>query len=365
MGSQPIAATSRFRATGAPSHPTASCTCCLDRRGFLYGLGAFAAAANLPGFASAQDKQKRNIVDVHAHLTPPQYLQDLAGTDLPPPTKNWSIAKHLDDMEQGDVAVSLLSITTPGVWTGDKEKSRKIARYTNEYAAKLTADHKGRLGQFTTLPLPDIEGSLREIEFGMDQTKSDGITLMTSYDGKYLGDKSFDPVFAELNKRKAIVYVHPTAPACCVNVVPGLADSIIEFGTDTTRAIGNYVMFGASRRFPDIRMIWSHAGGTMPFLIERFDRAEKIPPHKDFLPEGFRAEARKFFYDTAQASNPVDMTALRQIIPVSQIVYGSDFPYRTAGEQVKALEAGKVFSGDELNAIWRTNVGRFMPKYQA
>ncbi len=326
------------------------CSHCLAPAEFFAGAGGGPA--------------RRKIIDVHAHLTPPQYIHDLAGTNLlQPPSLAWSPQKHLDDMDQADVSRSILSVTTPGVWFGDVEKGRRISRYTNDYAARLAGDHHGRFGQFTAIPLPDIEGSLREIEYGLDIQKSDGVALFTNYDGKWLGDPAYDPVFAELDRRKAVVYVHPISAPCCVNALPYIPDAMIEYGTDTTRAIVNYVFLGAARRFPNVKMIWSHAGGTMPFLIERFDMSEKLPSVRANVPDGFRSEARKFFYDTAQASNVVAMTALRQIVPVSQIVFGTDFPFRTAADHVRALESGGVFSGEELQGIWRGNAGRVMPQY--
>ncbi len=304
----------------------------------------------------------RGIVDVHAHLTPPQYIQDLAGTDhLKGPTLTWSPQKHLEDMDKAEVSLAILSITTPGVWFGDAAQGRRLARGVNDYAAGLAAKHKGRFGCFTALPLPDIEGSLREMEYGLDQQKSEGIGLLTSYGDKWLGDASFDPVFAELNRRKAVVYVHPTSPDCCANVLAAVPDPAIEYGTDTTRAIANYVFGGAARRFPDVTMIWSHAGGTMPFLIERFDGMSAHPASRALVPDGFRAAAGRFFYDTAQAANPVSMGALRQVVPVSQIVFGTDYPFRTAGEHVSALESGGVFSDAELKGIWRGNAARVLP----
>lgn len=328
------------------------CACHPSRRFVLKGLAVTAIAS--PTIARAQ--ARGDIIDVHAHLTPPPYIQDLAGTDLlKPPSLKWSPAKHIEDMDRAGVATAILSVTTPGVWFGDVEKGRRMARYSNDYGAQLARDHKGRFGSFTALPLPDVEGSLREIEYGLDQQKSDGIALFTSYDGKWLGDAHFDPVFAELNRRKALVYIHPTSPSCCVNVMPNISDAMIEFGTDTTRAIVNYVFTGAARRFPDVTMIWSHAGGTMPYLIERFDNAEKLPDYRANMPAGFRAEIRKFYYDTAQTSNPLTMAALKQLVPTSRIVFGTDFPFRTALEHVQSLDNGKVFDSAELEAIYKGN----------
>ena len=174
-----------------------------------------------------------------------------------------------------------------------------------DYAAKIRNDHPGRFGMFVNLPLPDVDGSLAEIEYGMDQLKADGVCLFTSYGDKWLGDPAFDKVFAELNRRKCVVYVHPTTCTCCTNMLPGFPDSAIEYGTDTTRAIARLVFSGTFARCPDIKMIWSHGGGTMPFLYDRFNNATKMPQYKDQFPGGWTPVANKMFYDVAQVPSSV------------------------------------------------------------
>jgi 6-methylsalicylate decarboxylase len=294
-------------------------------------------------------------IDVHAHFSPPEWVAAHGPGQIIPLARDWSAAKAIEDMDRAGVATALLSITTPGLWFGDGKNARALARHCNDYAAKLRADHKGRFGLFTALPLPDIEGALAEIAYGLDQLKADGVGLLTSYGDKWLGDPAFDPVFAELNRRKAVAYVHPTAPDCCRNIVPGVPDAAIEFGTDTTRAIARYVFGGAAARFPDVKMIWSHAGGTMPFLAERFEGMTKLPQHAGKFPKGFGAEARRFHYDTAQSSNAISMSGLKQLVPVSNIVFGTDYPFRSALDHVNGLHQCGVFNEAELRAIDRDN----------
>ena len=300
---------------------------------------------------------QRRIIDVHAHLTPPAYVQELAGHgDLQAPTLNWTIGKHIEDMDKAGVEWSIVSVTTPGVWFKDVARGRKLSRITNDFAAEMALKHPTRIGQFAAIPLPDTEGSLREIEYGLDVLKADGIALFTNYGDKWLGDPAFAPVMDELNRRKAVVYTHPISADCCANIQPYLRDAMIEYGTDTTRAIASWILTGAARRWPDIRMIWSHAGGTMPFLIERFDRAGGLVPDlKANVPNGFRAEAAKCFYDTAQAANDIAMGALKKVVPMSQIVFGTDFPFRSAQEHVDRLVGGGLFSEPELQGIYRGN----------
>jgi 6-methylsalicylate decarboxylase len=293
------------------------------------------------------------IVDVHAHVTPPRYLEE-AGNRIRGPLRTWSIEKHLEDMDKGGVEYSILSLSNPGVSFDSPESARRFAGYTNEYLATLVRDRGGQIGAFTCLPLPDIDGSLLEIERAFSQYGFNGVGLFTNYNGKWLGDSYFNPVFEELNRRKAVVYVHPIAAPCCSEFLPYLMDAAIEFGTDTTRAITNFVYLGAARRFPDVTMIWSHAGGTMPFLIERFDVYQTTllkPELKMNFPDGFRAEVKRFFYDTAQASNAVAMTALNQVVSSNQIVFGSDFPFRTTAETVEGLVKSAVFDSHDLGRI--------------
>ena len=225
-------------------------------------------------------------IDVHAHFAPPEWIA-AQGQNIIPAIKNWTAAWSIEDMDKAGVEKALLSITTPGLWFENNETARKIARHSNEYAATLRANHPGRFGLFTALPLPDVEGSLKEIAFGMDTLKADGVGLITSYANKWLGDPAFDPVLEELNRRKAVAYVHPTSPDCCRNIVPGVPDAAIEFGTDTTRCIARIVFGGAAARFPDIKWIFSHAGGTMPFLAERFEGMAKMPNYAAEFPERF------------------------------------------------------------------------------
>jgi predicted TIM-barrel fold metal-dependent hydrolase len=210
--------------------------------------------------------------------------------------KNWTVEKSLDDMDKAAVAVAMLSVTTPGLNFTDGEAARKLARQCNEYAARLVEDHPGRFGWFATVPLSDVDGSLNEIAYAFDILQADGIGLMTSYRDKWLGDPLFVPVMEELQRRKAVVYTHPTAANCCVNLVKTEPPVMIEFGTDTTRTIADILFSGNAVKFPDISWIFSHAGGTMPFLVERFVRHPKLDPSAmATVPQGTLAELGRFY----------------------------------------------------------------------
>ncbi|MEO6185874.1 MAG: amidohydrolase family protein [Steroidobacteraceae bacterium] len=328
----------------------------LSRRQVIGGLGA-AAVVTLSAGIRAATPPARGIIDVHAHFQPPA----IRAMNLPGPINGWSLEKQIEDMDAAGVARAMLSITTPGVPAAG-DVARRVARETNEYAAKLGADHGKRFGSFLCLPMDNLDAALAEVAHGMDVLKANGVCLFTSYAGRYLGDASFDPLFAELDRRKAVVYVHPTNAACCTRLIAEVPDTVIEYGTDTTRAIASYVYRGAARRFPNVKMIWSHAGGTMPHLIERFDFIDRSAQSRQQAPDGFRASAARFWYDIAQTSNPVSTQALRSVVPMERIVFGTDYPFRTSLEHVRGLEDGKVFNRRELTAVYHANVEARLPE---
>jgi predicted TIM-barrel fold metal-dependent hydrolase len=227
---------------------------------------------------------------------------------------------------------------------------------------EMARDHPGRFGLFAALPWPDVDGSLKEVTHALDTLKADGIGMYTSYGETWLGHPSFAPLFDELNRRKAIVYVHPVCAPCVRDLLPDVNESVVEYGTDTTRAIVNLLATGALARWPDITWIWSHAGGTMPFLIERLVFLSKSPNVAANLPKGLMHELQRMYYDTAQAANPSALGCLRSVVPVSQIVFGTDYPYRTSIEHVEGI-ARSGFSAAEARAVDRDNALRLLPRY--
>jgi predicted TIM-barrel fold metal-dependent hydrolase len=236
---------------------------------------------------------------------------------------------------------------------------RQLTRRVNEYAAQQINGHPGRFGQFVYLPMPDIDAALKEIAHGLDTLKADGIGLLTSYHGKYLGDESFAPVYAELNRRKAVIYVHPLAPDCCKQTVPGIPPGSIEYATDTSRTIAHLVFSGMSQKYPDIRWIFSHSGGTLPFLTARFVRQQKVQKHP-FLPNGPMPEFQKFYYELAQGNTKAQLAALFEMVSVSQVVYGTDYPYRDGAEVNEGIGNWK-FSAADLRSIEFETAKKLLP----
>ena len=299
-------------------------------------------------------------------LVPPKYADMVKkyAPDENPPT-GWSPARSLEDMDRNGVATSITALMQPQVWFNDVPLGRALARENNEYGATLMRDHPGRFGLFATLPLPDVEGSLREIEYALDVLKADGFGLMTSYGTQYLGDPAFWPVWEELNRRKAVIYNHPLSAQCCRNPIPQQLAGSTVYTADTTYTIASLIFTGAAARFPDIRWIHSHGGGTMPFVFSRFQRQEaSVKDRERIIPNGLLHEIRRFHYDTAQANHPGALAALLKLVPVSQVMFGTDFPYRPASEEVQGL-AAYGFTPNDLMAIERDNAQRLLPRLRA
>ena len=218
---------------------------------------------------------------------------------------------------------------------------------------------------FAALPLPDIEGTLREIEYAFGTLHADGIGLLTSYGDKWLGNATYAPIMNELNRRKAVLYTHPTLANCCRGLLPDVAPTVIEFGTDTSRTIADIVFSGTAARCPDVKFIFSHAGGTVPFLTERFIQAPAINKSlASRVPNGALYELKRFYYDTAWAYNPAPLAALAKLVATSQVLFGSDYPYRTGADTVKGLQE-YGFALKDLTAIGRDNAVRLMPRLGA
>jgi predicted TIM-barrel fold metal-dependent hydrolase len=324
---------------------------------------------------------------VHHHVYPPAYISIAKENGITiNPANRWTLQKTIEDMDRAGTATALTSITTPGLWFGNAAVSRKLSRECNEYAAKIVRDYPGRFGMFAALPLPDIDGSLKEIEYALDVLKADGICMHTVYQDKatgiedrFLGHEMFDPIHQELNRRKAIVYTHPKEGDCCRDMVPGVPATVIEYGTNTTRTIASLIFSGTTSKYPNEKWIFSHAGGTTPFLIERFlnGTAEEVVPgivtkgqggtgavgsgRSAKIPKGVLYELKQMYYDCAQTSNPIAMRALRTMVPVSQILFGTDFPFRTTEETARGMDTCRAFNTAEIRAINRDNAVRLLP----
>jgi 6-methylsalicylate decarboxylase len=351
-----------FFATEAGTGSAVDCACCaVSRRGFLKGSAAAVGAASLATGAFAQTAARR--IDTHHHYYPPA-VQNFPGV-ANPLIAAWSPAKSLEEMDKNGVRTGILSMASaPLAWFRmQTEESRKFVRGINDYGAKMVADKPGRYGLFAFLSMVDVEGSLKEIEYALDTLKADGIGISTVYVDKYPGDKSFAPIFEELNRRKAVVYFHPTTAACCAGYVPGVGDSWAEVPHDTTRAVLSLMFSGSLRKYRDIKFLWSHGGGTIPMIAGRIDWLSKvqIKNRNELMPDGVEAELRRMWYDTANAGYASSMAAMLKILPPSQIVFGTDYPYVTTEWNLKALRGAGV-SDDMIRAIETENARALVPR---
>ena len=303
-------------------------------------------------------------IDTHHHFSAPGFIAAIAARKTNQrPLELWTPSKAIEDMDKSGVATAMISTSEPSVWFGDNEAARKLARECNDYGARLMADHPGRFGMFSTVPLPDVDGCLREIEYSQDTLKADGVCLMTSYQGKYPGDPAFEPVMSELNRRKAVVFFHPVKAECCKDLQPELAPALIELGTETTRAIASVIFDGTASRYPDIRFIFSHGGGTMPYLMTRFGSLATRPDIAQRLPKGLLYEVQKLYYDTANLYGPYPWPTMLKLVPVPHILFGTDFPFSSAGEVAKGLSEVGLKASD-LHAIERENSLQLFPRFK-
>ena len=348
-----------------------------SRRRILTALAATAGgAALLPryGLQAQQAPTTRRLVDTHHHYYPREIIDAWQGYmtrnsegRLQPNVANWAPAASLEEMDKSGVGTSILSLASvPGVWFGlDPPGMRRMSRLCNEFAARMVQDHPGRYGLFASLPMPDVDGSLAEITYAFDSLKADGINLSTSFGDKWPGDPAYKPVFEELNRRKAVVFFHPYAPNCCGSLNSGVPPGLLEFPYDSGRAITSLLLSGSLARLRDIRWLFSHGGGVMPMLAGRvafFTAARKDAA--EIAPNGVLAELQRLYYDTANAAWPISMAGLLKMVPPSQIVFGTDFPYVPTTLQAQELEKNGL-SADLLAAIQRDNATRLIPRLAA
>lgn len=346
----------------------------INRRTFLklasiIGLSFSSNAVFSGNLSKNQTPPQPHRIDVHHHILPPIYTEALAkigivsagGVSFP----HWSAQQSLDVMDRNGIATSLTSISSPGVYFGDITFSRDLARRCNDFSANHVNKHPKRFGAFAVLPLPDVNGALREAEYALDSLKLDGIVLLTNVGGHYLGDTKFDELFYELDRRKAIVYIHPTDP-------PGenlpklkLPSSLVEFVFDTTRAITNLIFSGTIERCPNIRFIVSHAGGTAPYLAWRISLFQYKAEMQDKVPQGVITYLKRLYYDTALSAAPYALRSLQELVDPSHILFGSDYPFAPESLTSFTIRVLKNYGGFDdraLKAVEQGNALRLFPR---
>jgi 6-methylsalicylate decarboxylase len=309
-------------------------------------------------------------VDFHHHVLPDFYWQasnedgHAAGGITPP---RWSLDGALAYLDAAAIDVAVASISTPGVHFGDDAAARDLARRTNEYLAEIVRARPDRFAALAALPLPDVDGALGALAYALDELALDGVSLMTNAGGRYLGDERFDALFAELQRRRALVFVHPTASPDPTRL--GLPDALLDYPVDTSRAIAKLHYSNTFARTTDVRYVFSHAGGTIPFLAPRFgivDAMDVIPGAAERGP--FAETLRRLHWDTASAFSDPVLTLLRSITGLHNVLFGTDYPYPadeiTIGAR-RQLETTDVLTGIEREAMLGGSALRLIPRLHA
>jgi 6-methylsalicylate decarboxylase len=346
----------------------------LSRRQTLTALAAVGASALLPGGGVWAQAGKAKLIDTHHHYYPPELLASwdefitrTHDVPQPPMVAHWTPQQTLAEMDKGGTTTAILSLASiPGVWFGaDAAGMRRMSRLCNEYSAKMVQDYPGRFGLFASLPMPDVDGALKEIEYALDTLKADGINLSTSFGDRWPADPEFKPVFEELNRRKAIVYFHPYAPNCCGNLATDVPASMLEYPYDTGRTITGLLLSGTLARLRDIRWLFSHGGGVMPMLAGRVEYFANFRKDiHEIAPDGVLAELQRLYYDTANAAWPSAMAGLTKMVPPTQIVFGTDYPYLTTAPQRDALRKDGL-SEETIAMIESGNAMKLIPRLTA
>jgi predicted TIM-barrel fold metal-dependent hydrolase len=334
-----------------------------SRREVLTILGALGAATLLPGselFGQVVNKSaaKGGRIDVHHHHR------------LPTTNAPWTPEQSLEAMDKFDIATSILSLTgLANLLYEGTPKGRAAARSGNDYGAKIVSDHPKRFGLFASVPLPDTEGTLKEIEYAYDTLKCDGISVYTNDDhNRWPGDSFFEPMWKELDRRNAIVYMHPSVGPCCRDLNVGVSQLVNEIDFDTARACTSLLVNGVLHNYPNVRIIIPHSGGTMPvlagridFFIANVDRYKAAPKHPEYFPNGAYSELQKFYFDIAHASFPTPLGALLNFAPTTHILFGTDYPPVSMETTVNELPKSKL-SPKLLRAIDRENAEHLFPR---
>jgi 6-methylsalicylate decarboxylase len=308
-------------------------------------------------------------VDLHIHVIPDFYWEasnedgNAAGGINPP---RWSLEGAIAYLDEAGIDLAVPSISTPGVHFGDDAAAQKLACQVNEYLAGLKHDRPDRFGGLAALPLPDVDGSLEQIEYALDVLDLDGVSMFTNAGGSYLGDSRFDPIFTELNRRAALVFVHPTASPDPIAHTLGLPDTLLDYPVDTSRAIAKLHYSNTFARTPDVRYQFVHAGGTIPFLAERFaivDDMNVIPGAQER--GAFADVLSRLYWDTASAFSDPIIHMLRSVTGLGNVVFGTDYPYPRDAISIgglRQLQGTSELDDDERRNVLGGSAARLIPR---
>lgn len=313
-------------------------------------------------------------IDVHQHFLPEVYVEALSKAGLRTldggmPIPVWSAQAAIEMMDRQEIATAMISLSSPSTHFLESARRPGLVREVNAAGAALMAAHPGRFGFLATLPMPDVEASLAEMRHAFEVRGVDGVILETNIDGAYLGAPAFAPIFAELNRRKATLFLHPTSPACFEAVALGRPAPLLEFPFDTTRTLVDLLYSRTLQTRPDIKLIVPHGGAALPALVARIAAFAGLPfitPRPVSEAEVFETLAR-LYYDVALSAHPVAFAGLQRLAPVSQILFGSDWPFTPEAGVARNIRqlAENGLSDADLQAIARENALRVFPRLAA
>jgi predicted TIM-barrel fold metal-dependent hydrolase len=310
------------------------------------------------------------LIDVHAHFVTADYesAAEAAGNQQPdgmPGWPTWDVATHLQLMEQWGVATSVLSVSSPGVHFGDDQAARALCRQVNDFGAGVARQYPGRFGHFASVPLPDVEGAVAEATRALDDLGSWGVAVLTNAAGRYLGAADNEPLWAELDRRSAVVFVHPTSPCCGAALAPGRPRPMIEFLFDSARAAADLVFNGVLTRYPRIRWIFTHGGGVLPLLADRMDLFRTVFLDADTDGPSVLQQLRGLWWDMAGTPFPRQMRALIDAYGSDRLLYGSDYCWTPAAgttAQIASVDGAEQPVGTTWRALTAGNASRLFPQ---
>lgn len=348
----------------------------MKRRDFLNATGVAISASAVMSIMPAQASVTRPFsdgvintkarrIDVHHHFVPDFWAADLAKNGGDPSgwkMPSWNPKSDIEFMDSLGIDMAMLSLTAPGVagWRG--QAALDMARRVNEYAAKLASEHSGRFGSFVTLPMQDIDGALKELDHSLNVLKAEGVILLSNYDGVYLGDARFDPIWQALDSHKAVVLIHPTQPK--LELIPGIPGPTADYPYDTTRAALSLLANRVPAKYPNVKMILSHAGGFIPYGADRFSQSLGNLG-LGFTPQELIGQMQNFYFDTALSASATVLPSLMAFARPGHVLFGSDIPY-AINDKVKwfthNLDTYEDFSKDQLSGINRQSALALFPK---
>jgi predicted TIM-barrel fold metal-dependent hydrolase len=292
-------------------------------------------------------------IDTHHHLLPDFFWLETENAHAPvgglAPLR-WSEEASISFMDDAGIDVAVVSLSTPGVHMGDRAKARALARRCNEFSAELIRSRPDRFAGFACLPLPEVDDSLEELSYALDVLGLDGFVLFTNSNAVYLGDPIVEPVFEELERRKTVVYVHPNPSPDAVAHSLGRPDNLLDFPTDTNRAVAQMHYTNRFARTPNVKYIFSHAGGSIPYLAARFASIDEMGFIAGGEERGTAADMfRRIYWDTALAASDPVLRMLRDVAGMGQVLYGTDFPYLRRDLAIDSKQ--RIMQSSELNDL--------------